>query len=506
MAPRIAILGFAIECNRFAPVATARDFADDVDHRGERIVADARSANPTTLPDLPGFFAGMDQSGDWTPVPLRVAQAHPGGPVEQGFFAALLAEIEAGLKASLPLDGVYISSHGAALATEDDDPDGTLFAMVRRVVGPKVPVVAVLDLHANVSQRMVDNLSVFVGYRANPHVDMRERGEEAARHLRELLAGTRTALAMVKIPLVAAPIALLTRDGPYGELIAYGQGKVGGAIMNVSAMAGFAFSDSAKNGFATVVTARDGDRAAAAALALEVSRRAWNMRQRFRKTMTSLDEAVGRAVVVGRNAALPPICLADVGDNPGGGGRGNTTHLLRALHRAGAEGVVLGVFNDAALAAEAHRLGRGARFTARFNREERDRFSEPFETEAAVRSLSDGRFVGRRGMAQGIAIDMGPSAALDLGGITVVVISIRQQCLDPMQIESLGLDLGAARVVVVKSRGHFRGGFDEFFTPDRIIEVDAPGLTSPALERFPWTRMPRPVYPMDEQTTWVPPP
>src|SRR5262249_12611656 len=153
----------------------------------------------------------------------------------------LLTEIAAGLKASLPVDGVYISSHGAALATGDDDPDGTLFAMVRRIVGPQVPIVAVLDLHANVTQRMVASLGAFIGYRANPHVDMRERGAEAAIHLRELLSGTRTALAMVKLPLVAAPIALLTRDGPYGELIDYGQTKVGGAIMNVSVMAGFAF-------------------------------------------------------------------------------------------------------------------------------------------------------------------------------------------------------------------------------------------------------------------------
>jgi microcystin degradation protein MlrC len=122
-----------------------------------------------------------------------------------------------------------------------------------------------------------------------------------------------------------------------------------------------------------------------------------------------------------------------------------------------------------------------------------------------VLRLGDGKIVGRRGPAKGIALDMGASAALDLGGISVVVISIRQQCLDPMQIECLGLDIAAARVLVVKSRGHFRGGFDEFFSSDRIVEVDGPGLTSPALERFPWSKLPRPVYPMDEHATWMPP-
>ena len=100
---------------------------------------------------------------------------------------------------------------------------------------------------------------------------------------------------------------------------------------------------------------------------------------------------------------------------------------------------------------------------------------------------------------------MGPSALLDLGGIQLVVITNRCQCMDPRQFEMFGLDIAQARVVVVKSRGHFRGGFDEFFKPDQIYEVDCPGLTSPILANFTWTKLPRPVYPLDEETTWTPP-
>ncbi|MBV8166374.1 MAG: MlrC C-terminal domain-containing protein, partial [Alphaproteobacteria bacterium] len=102
----------------------------------------------------------------------------------------------------------------------------------------------------------------------------------------------------------------------------------------------------------------------------------------------------------------------------------------------------------------------------------------------------------------GRALDVGPSAALDLGGMTVVVTSLRKQCADPVFFEMLGLDVAAARVVVVKSRGHFRAGFARLFTPERIIEVDAPGLTSPILGRFKFQSLPRPVYPLDQQTAW----
>jgi microcystin degradation protein MlrC len=503
--PRIAVLGFAIECNRFAPVTTAEDFEHDVDIRGNRIVSEARSGKSITLPDLPGFFTEMDRTGTWTPVPLRVALAQPGGPVEGNFFKAYLAEIEASLQSVLPVDAIFVACHGAALAEGTDDPDGDLFEILRRVAGPDVPIVAVFDLHANVSRKMIDNLDVFVGYLENPHVDIYERGVEAAKHMRELLAGTRTAIEMVKIPLVPPQIALLTARGPYADLITYGQTKVGGDILNVSVMAGFAYSDSPKNGLTAVVTARNGNRQAAAELSLDIAKRAWDMKERFKRAMMSLADATQLATSVGRDKRRKPIVLADVADNPGGGGRGNTTYLLRALRGAKAQGVILGVFNDAALAAKAHELGEGAIFTASFNTQEHQEFSLPFDCEAKVIKLSDGKFVGRRGVLKNVSADMGPSALLDLGGIQVVVITIRCQCMDPRQFEIFDLDIAQARVVVVKSRGHFRGGFDEFFKPEQIYEVDCPGLTSPVLANFTWTKLPRPVYPLDEETTWSPP-
>src|SRR5690606_14014507 len=136
---------------------------------------------------------------------------------------------------------------------------------------------------------------------------------------------------------------------------------------NVSVVAGFVFKDTPKNGLAIIVTSR-GDAAKARATALQLARRGWADRQRFLKTLTPLDKAVEMAVAVGKDASRPPIIFSDAGDNPGGGGRGNTTWLLSALHRAGAQGVLVGVFIDPDLAAEAHRLGEGARFRAVFNR------------------------------------------------------------------------------------------------------------------------------------------
>lgn len=121
---------------------------------------------------------------------------------------------------------------------------------------------------------------------------------------------------------------------------------------------------------------------------------------------------------------------------------------------------------------------------------------------AEVIALSDGNLIGRRGAAGGRRIALGPAARIRVGGIDVVVISIRQQCTDPAIPEHLGIDIATLRGFVVKSRGHFRAGFAEFFDDARIVEVDAPGLASPVLARLPYRNLPRPLFPLDPDTQW----
>src|SRR5205823_4685297 len=130
---RIAVLGFSIECNKFAPPATKAHFVARTYLEGDAIIAEARAATPTMLPETPGFVAAMDAAGAWQPVGVALAMAEPNGPVEQSFFDELLGTIGRGLGAALPLDGVYICAHGAALTTADDDPEGRLFELVRGI-------------------------------------------------------------------------------------------------------------------------------------------------------------------------------------------------------------------------------------------------------------------------------------------------------------------------------------------------------------------------------------
>ena len=500
---RIALLGLMLESNSFAPVTGRDDFVKRLYVAGDEFRAELSCSESRVPAEMLSFNATMDGLLEWEPVPVLMGLVEAGGPIDHGFFEEVLAEMRTRLTAAMPLDAVYICNHGAMITTEERDPDGVIFAMVREIVGPDIPIVATLDLHGNVSDRMVEMVDVIVSYQTNPHVDMVARGKDAANALAELLNGMHPAAAIIRLPVTPPTVTLLTEKGPYADLIAFGRTLLGPDIVNISILGGFAYADTPKNGLAIIVTSRSG-KAAAESVARQIAEFAWRDHERYVPRLTSLEDAVAAAVRAGEDPDLPPVILADVADNPGGGGNGNTTWILEALVKAGAKGAVLGIFNDAELAREAMERGEGARFRAVFNRVEPDSFSKRFEADATVLRIRDGDCVGRRGFYRGRRLNLGTTALLDLGGVKVVVVSIRTQCADPVFLEMMGIDIGAARSVAVKSRGHFRAGFDEFFGPDQVIEVDTPGLTSPVLTRFDFKHLPRPVFPIDQDVTWPP--
>lgn len=504
--PRVALMGMILESNRFARPAGAEDFRSLTWLEGEALLAEARAETPGLAAEFAAFVRAMDATGPWTPLPAILAASHPAGPVRREVFETILNTALASLRAAGQVDAVYICNHGAMVAEHLHDPDGAFMAGIRKAVGPKPVIVATLDLHANLSETMVRSCDLIVGYRTNPHVDMIERGEEAAFSLRRMLAaGIRPKPELRKPPIVPASVTLLTATGPYGALIDLGQrrqAELGGAILNVSVFGNFVFADTPDNGLAILVTGRS-EGQSAALLADELAERAWADRAQFVRRLTPVADAVR----IAREADRAPVIFSDAGDNPGGGGSGRTTELLAALHAADARGVLYGSFHDPALARDAQAGGVGAMIEARFNRNRGsdpwEHWDRPFAAPAEVVAIGDGRVIGERGMTKGRRLHLGPSAALRIGGVTVVVISDRAQTADPVFFHMLGLDVGAAHTVVVKSRGHFRAGFSEWFPPDRVYEIDTAGLTSPVLERWPFRHLPRPSYPFDPETVWT---
>lgn len=503
--PNIAILGFSLESNRSAPVSDRQSFVESHYLDAETINRELEGDRAGLPGTVRGFCAEMDKKGDWTPVPILLAEAPPGGPAEHGFFLEMLENMRDGLRNAAPIDGVYISEHGAGLSTEEDDADGAVFAMAREMAGPDIPIIATLDLHGHVTPRMQNSVDVMVAYLTNPHVDQEERGCEAAQIMTAMLEGMRTGSTLVKVPMISPAVSLLTANGPFADLVDLGQTLKESPVINVSILPGFAPANASTNGMSIVVTA-DAGKPNGADLAKKTARhlaeRAWAHRHRYEPRLTSLDEAIKLSKAVVEDPQKPAIILADVADNPGAGGRGNTLFILRRMYEEGIKDVTIGMIIDPALALEAHERGVGVNFRAKFNRSEETKFSEKFEADVRVERLAKGCCVGRRGIFEGRRLDLGLCAVLSLKGLQVVVATARQQLADPVFLERLGINIAALRVLVVKSRGHFRAGFDEHHTPEQIFEVDVPGLTTPVLGKLDLNRVPRPIFPLDPEMEW----
>jgi microcystin degradation protein MlrC len=192
-----------------------------------------------------------------------------------------------------------------------------------------------------------------------------------------------------------------------------------------------------------------------------------------------------------------PIVLADMADNTGGGAAGDGTEVLRELVRVGARSAVVACLWDPAAVRACMAAGVGASLTLTVGGKVDDRHGAPLTVTGTVRTLSDGRFVHKGPMMRG---RLGPTAVLDVTGVKVILISLRWQTLDPEMLRIVGLEPLDHKLVVVKSTIHYRAAFEPIAR--EIIEVDAPGLSSSNLERFAFTRIRRPIFPLDPDMTW----
>lgn len=490
------------ECNPRSPLATRKEFCANGFFASESLMDDIRQRHPRSPMELKAFAEELLRfEPKCELIPLISASGGATGPIAQPLLDEMITEIWDGIRSALPIHAVYLALHGSAKGTHDEDPEGTLLQGVRYVVGPSVPIVATLDLHANVSSAMAEQADVLIAYRTNPHVDIAECGKEAAETILHMMKGMKTRSAFVKLPLIAPSPTQLTDERPMCDVLRYARSLWKPPVINISVTTGYTHGDSPKSGMAVTVTT-EGNEPAARSVAISVAKKLWEARDCFKLHLITIEQAISLAREACANPETPPIIFADTSDNPGGGGRGNTIWLLSAFYEGGIRDCVIGGLYDPALAAEAQRVGVGRKFQAWFNRFEDDPLSGQFQAQAVVEQLHNGQCVGRKGVVAGQSLNLGPCCLLRIGGIRVLVISIRQQCYDPIFFEMVGVDLSQVRSVVVKSRGHFRAGFAEFFGPDQIYDVDAPGLTARRLEAFSFQRIPRPMYPLDPHATW----
>ncbi|MBT6154203.1 MAG: M81 family metallopeptidase [Planctomycetaceae bacterium] len=490
---RIAIGGILHETSTCVSTQTTlNDFKYDRGIlRGDDLIARFRGTNVCSG----GFIEGADKF-DFELVPLLRASAFPGGLIRRDDYEMLRGELIERLIAAEaaggPVDGVLLDLHGAMVVEGIDDGDGDVIAAVREVVGPDRPIVVTQDLHGNHTRRRVEVADVLIGFDTFPHVDMAERGVEAAEIIARTVRGEiRPVMAIHQLPMFWATRCQVTAHPPMDEVI----GRVHelerrDGIISVTIATGFPWADVPEVGGSVIVVA-DGDEKLAQSTADEFGGWVWENRERWYSAPVTVRDALADGEKTGRY----PIILADHADNTGGGSPGDSTEVLRTFLEMGLEDALLLYLVDHDVATQAHAAGIGSRISVSLGGSSAPVQGPPVESEAEVVSLSDGAFAYDGPMFAGLTGSMGTSAHLRIGGTSVVVVSAREQPFDMAFARSLGIDCAAMNYICVKSAAHFRAAFEPI--AGSIHNIDAAGIHTHKFDELPYRKRTRPVFPVE---------
>ena len=454
--------------------------------------------------EIAGFLAACAERTDLTLIGTRMGAAWPCGPVTRDVYVELRDGIVAGVRDASPVAGVFLVLHGAMVAEGCDDPEGELLAMVREVVGPNVPIVATLDLHANVTQRMVDHATALVGYHNNPHTDMRETGTRAATLLLRTIAGeVHPTMAWRKLPTIAAGTSQMTIfPCDFQNLYAFCAGQESEpGVLACSNFAVHPFIDVPELGWSQIVVT-DGDAALAQRVCDELSDMAWAMRGRGDEgaamSMT-VEEAV--EAVRGADGGDGPVVIGDLGDTVNAGAAGDSPILLSALLAGGCADMPIYIpLTDPPAVAHLYDCATGDEVTMELGAALATQFFTPVEVTGTLISKHEGRVAMESPTDAGVVFDRGRTVVFGIGAIRLVISERPSPGHDPAVLRSVGLEPEAARAVVVKSMFRHMAVYGPMAS--RCIWVHTPGPTHVDVRNLPYTRISRPVFPLDAVDDW----
>jgi microcystin degradation protein MlrC len=467
---KIAVGGFHHETNCFLPSRT--DFAYFQSHRDRPPLvrgADVLKWLTNTSFGLSGFLEVM--SGKHEIVPLLWTSGGAGGLVTRDAFERISAELVSALSLNMPVDAIYLDLHGAMVTEDFEDGEGEVLRRIRAAVGPDIPIVISLDYHANVTPQMVELTDGMAAYYTYPHVDREQTGQRAAKILSTIIErGRPNGRSLRKIPFLIPLNFQSTLIEPSKGIVASSAKAEGGDVLSVAYLAGFPPADLYNCGPSVIVHAHTQEQADAAADRL--TNQIIAAEAHFIQPLFGVDEGVAKAIELAKTASRP-IVVADTQDNPGCGGTADTTGVLEALVRLGAQDAVLGIFWDPEAAAIAHRAGEGKTIRVALGGKYGPAGVKPYEADFVVSRLGSGQIVSS-GVAIGRRkIDLGPMATLTVGGVSVVVSSKRMQAHDRELFRHVGIEPQTQKILALKSAVHFRAEFEPM--AEAVIVVLAPG-------------------------------
>ncbi|AJC15549.1 M81 family metallopeptidase [Pandoraea sputorum] len=485
------------ETNTFSPVPTP---LEAFGNEGPTFDADAYRDNKDMRTAMSAFIDLAEAAGAQMVTPVS-ASANPSGPVAASAYDELCRRIVA---AATGVDAILLDLHGAMVAENSDDGEGDLLARVR-AAAPDTPIAVALDLHANVTPKIVANADIVVGFKTYPHVDMYETGEHAGRLLFEMLAGKRRPkVVWQQPPLMVHSLRSTSHGGAMKRALdAARRAEAEEGILAVSVFSGFSLADIPAPCISVVVTAEQGEDggdgvARAQAVANRIAAQAWDERDGFVYRSAPLADSIAEAKRLAQGADKP-VLLLDHSDNCMSGGTCDTMDVLEAALAGGLTGIGVGPLCDPEAVATLIAAGEGAEVTlALGNKRALTQLGitkTPPVLTGVVRKISDGEYVVTGPTYTGQRCYMGRTVLFDIGAARIVVTERTHEPWDHGVFTCVGLDPRSERFLLLKSRMYCRPVFVPISAG--LVECDSNGVTSSNYSLFPFSRVNRPVYPLD---------
>lgn len=468
---RVLVGGITHETNTFSPIQTQyKDFRQRLN--GQQIIDVGRNSDSV----IGGFVKTLLAQEDVEIIPSISVSAVPAGVVTADALSRLLEELLAPLDA-VTVDAVLLDLHGAMYSELDADADGYILEQVRQRVGSNAIIGVTLDLHANLSQRMLDSADILITCDAYPHTDLYESGLKNAELTTKAMRGElKPVMAWKKVPSLSTLKDTFDADyAPIREAMQAWTAMPG--VLAASVTHGFYMTDSADTHMAAVAIT-DGKEALAEKAAENLAQVLWDNRETLVDFHScTIEDAYADAMKQGSF----PVVFADVCDNPGAGGTGDTVAILQYLLETKAQRALVAFIADPESAQRCHEAGVGATVTLQLgNKAYPEITGQPISVTGYVKSLSDGKFVNYGPMYAGLHYDIGKAAVVVAEGVTILLASHKTQVYDFALFLSYGVDPKLYDIVVVKSTIHYKAAFNSF--SHKNYSVEAPGLYT--LDKF----------------------
>ena len=479
---RVFTASLATETNTFSPMLTSRTGFE------ESFYAPAGKH-----PDHPKLFTAplaaarkRAKSSNWDVVEGTCTFAEPAGTVTREAYEGLREEILDQLKAAMPVDAVVMGLHGAMVAEGYDDCEGDLLTRIRKIVGPKVPIGAELDPHCHMTDAMLTSTDAMICFKEFPHTDFAERGEELVSIIADTAVGKlKPVQSLFDCRMINSYPTSREPMRSYVDRIMAMEGKNG--IVSISVAHCYPYADVPDLG-TKILVVTDNNKALGDKLAKELGEELIAMRDSVRPAFLTLEGALDAALKVEGG----PAVVAEPADNAGGGAPSDSTFFLELLRKRGVKNVAVGPIWDPIAVRMCHAAGDGASFDLRFGGKMGPTSGEPIDAKVKVIKCVK---AGTQTFS-GAVVDIGDAASIEFDGITVVLISIRTQALGTDLFTNLGVDLKSKRVIIVKSTNHFHGAFGPI--AKQVLYSDGPGALPRDFKKVPYTRVKRPIWPLDD--------